>query len=393
MDTLRVTLISSLPPHKGVTPYTMHLLDALGGRDDVRVDAIGFRSLYPRFAYPGGDPAHHAPKRADAAGARAMLSWWNPASWLKAAGAARGDIVHAQWWSWFLGPTYVATLATAKRRGKKSVVTAHNVRAHEDAPWKHAMNSAVLRLADRIIVHSQQNRETLIAQGHAADRIEVVPHGALSLETPPGATRASARIATGIPADAPVVLLPGNLRPYKGAQKLLEAARALRETVPNLRVVIAGELWKGCPDPRETAKELGVADLVDARIGYLPDDELALLLVGCDAVALPYTHFDAQTGAGTLALSAGRALVVSRTGGLPDLVRDERAIVPPGDSQALASALAAVLTDAGLRARLERDSLATAAELSWERIAERTVDVYRRTLGQQANQPAMGAAA
>jgi glycosyltransferase involved in cell wall biosynthesis len=393
MDTLRVTLISSLPPHKGVTPYTLHLLDALRARDDVRVDAVGFRSLYPRFAYPGGDPEHRSHIAESIADTRVMLSWWNPASWLQTAGAARGDIVHAQWWSWFLGPAYIATVAAAKRRGKKIVVTAHNVRAHEDAPWKHAANSAVLRLADRIIVHSRQNRETLVAQGFAADRIEVVPHGTLSVTPPPGTTRASARIASGIPADARVVLLPGNLRPYKGARTLLEAARVMRDDVPNLHIVIAGELWKGCPDPREIAVELGMADLLDARIGYLPDDQLALLLAACDAVALPYTHFDAQTGAGTLALSAGRALVVSATGGLPELVRDERAIVPPGDAEALARALAAVLTDADRRAQLEGDSLAIAAELSWDHIAERTVDTYRRTLGQPANQPAMRAAA
>jgi glycosyltransferase involved in cell wall biosynthesis len=251
----------------------------------------------------------------------------------------------------------------------------------------------VLRLADRIIVHSRQNRETLVAQGFAADRIEVVPHGTLSVTPPPGTTRASARIASGIPADARVVLLPGNLRPYKGARTLLEAARVMRDDVPNLHIVIAGELWKGCPDPREIAVELGMADLLDARIGYLPDDQLALLLAACDAVALPYTHFDAQTGAGTLALSAGRALVVSATGGLPELVRDERAIVLPGDSEALAHVLTDVLLDAELRAQLEGDSLVIAAELSWDHIAERTVDTYRRTLGQPANQPAMRAAA
>ena len=55
---MKVTVLSSLPPQRGVTPYTMQLLGALAARDDVEVEALGFRSLDPRWLYPGGAPTH-----------------------------------------------------------------------------------------------------------------------------------------------------------------------------------------------------------------------------------------------------------------------------------------------------------------------------------------------
>jgi glycosyltransferase involved in cell wall biosynthesis len=381
VERLRVTMMSSLPPHKGVTPYTLALMHALQQRDDVRVDAVGFRSMYPRFAYPGGDPRHANSSQAPVDNAPTPLAWWDPVSWVRTGMSGSGEVVHAQWWSWFLAPSYIATLTAAKRRGKKLVITAHNVNAHEDARWKQKLNDVVLRLSDRIIVHSQQNRDTLVSRGFDACRVSVVPHGALSLPILSATSRGSARRALGLPDNAQIVLLPGNLRTYKGARVLLASAAEVRTHVPNLRIIIAGELWKGCRDPRVDAQELGVSDLLDARIRYLPDDELGLLLAACDVVVLPYTHFDAQTGAGTLALSAHRALVVSSTGGLPDLVLDERAVVPPAQVGALSRALTAVLLDRGFQTKLERDSARVAADLSWDHVADRTVAVYRQVLG------------
>jgi glycosyltransferase involved in cell wall biosynthesis len=245
---------------------------------------------------------------------------------------------------------------------------------------------AVLRLAHRIVVHSARNRDALAAQGFDAARISVVPMG-LHTVGDARASREDARRQLDVPADARVVLLFGNLRPYKGVDVLLDAASRMRAAVPRLLVVVAGELWADCPDPRVRIAALGLGDVVRLRPGFVPDDEAGLLFAAADVVVLPYTHFDGQSASATLALSAGRALVVSDTGGLPELVRDARAVVPPGDARWLAAALTAVLNDDGLRARLEGDAEAVAATLGWMGVAEATAAVYRDALG---GRPAAG---
>jgi glycosyltransferase involved in cell wall biosynthesis len=58
-------------------------------------------------------------------------------------------------------------------------------------------------------------------------------------------------------------------------------------------------------------------------------------------------------------------------------VRDEGAVVPPGDADALARAVVACLTDDERLARMSADSAAIGRETSWDRIAERTAQLYR----------------
>ena len=91
---MRVTVLSSLPPQKGITPYTMHLLEALDERRGVNVEALGFRSLYPGRTYPGGNPEAEATRTLPAIRVRRPLRWYDPFSWIIAGVTLRGEILH-----------------------------------------------------------------------------------------------------------------------------------------------------------------------------------------------------------------------------------------------------------------------------------------------------------
>ena len=67
-----------------------------------------------------------------------------------------------------------------------------------------------------------------------------------------------------------------------------------------------------------------------ARLGFVPTEAVADVFASADIAVYPYTHFDGQSGAATLALSAGVPVIVTDVGGLPDLVDSPEAIVPPG---------------------------------------------------------------
>ncbi|MCH7811017.1 MAG: glycosyltransferase family 4 protein [Chloroflexi bacterium] len=108
-----------------------------------------------------------------------------------------------------------------------------------------------------------------------------------------------------------------------------------------------------------------------------PKESVDTLFRAADLAVFPYTHFDAQSAAGTLALSFGVPMVVSDVGGLPDLVDDRRAVVPANDERALAEALVEILRDDSLRAKLAADGERRAGELGWDVIARKTADVYR----------------
>jgi glycosyltransferase involved in cell wall biosynthesis len=238
-------------------------------------------------------------------------------------------------------------------------------------------NQVVLPIAHRIIVHTQQNADALCTRGVRPGKISIVPIGVGEPRCVLGQDRVRARERLGLGEATPVVLFHGNIRPYKGLSVLLSAFRSVVEALPEAKLFVVGQPW-GSPDEiRSEMCALGLADHVISRLEYVSAAELEVLFAAADVVTYPYTHFDAQSAAACDAIRYGKAIIVSSVGGLPDLVRNPLAVVPPGRPDALANAIIAVLRDSALRASLERDAQDLAAELAWPSIADRTIGVYR----------------
>jgi glycosyltransferase involved in cell wall biosynthesis len=375
-------MIGSLPPQRGVSQYTFDLASELARHDGVELDMLAFRSLYPRMLYPGGDPDDRTANASDVPGAptRRALRWWNPFGWLLAGLTLRGEVVHAQWWSFPLAPIYVTLLAIARVRGKRVVVTVHNAEPHERGLLRRIANRAVLPFAQRIIVHTEQNARSLVASGIAHDRISIVPIGVGSARRPSQEELGAARARLGIGAGSPVVLFHGNIRPYKGLADLFHAFRIVVESLPDARLLVAGQPWGSPEEITAQIASLGLAECVSARLEYVSTAVLADHFAAADVVVYPYTHFDAQSAAACDAVRYGKAIIVTSVGGLPDLVRNELAVVLPARPDALANAIIAVLRDPALREALERDSLALGADLAWPNVAGQTCTVYRDAL-------------
>lgn len=374
-----VTLISTLPPITSHSPYGSKLLGALCHREDTDIEFLGFRRLYPQWLYPGGpviDPAARRPDFPEAT-IRDVLTWYNPLGWFWAGLTIRGDVVHAQWWSYVVAPIYAVILSLARLRRKRVVVTMHNVVPHEQSLWARALNRFILSLANHVIVHTESCRASLMNSfGQHPDRVSVIRHGILGATSLRGLTRESAKDELGISRDRNVLLLFGNLRPYKGLKVLLEALSQIRQKEPDVLLVIAGKPWTEVNEYEEMTGRLGLGDHVQMHVDYVPESQIEAYFMASDLVVFPYTHFDAQSGVGTLALPFGRAMIVSDVGGLPELVKDSRVVVRPEDPDALARAILDVLRNPELKRTLEEQSLAEAKSYNWDGIAQQTVAVY-----------------
>ena len=69
-------------------------------------------------------------------------------------------------------------------------------------------------------------------------------------------------------------------------------------------------------------------------------------------VKLPYKKFDAQSGVGNIALAFGLPMVVTQVGALPELGKDQRAVVTPDNTNSLAEAITNVFMDSRLYKKL-----------------------------------------
>jgi glycosyltransferase involved in cell wall biosynthesis len=170
----------------------------------------------------------------------------------------------------------------------------------------------------------------------------------------------------------------GRLEPVKGFGFLLEAVALLGARFPDLRVQFAG---RGTDEPRlrSLVERLGLARVVDF-LGWQRD--VNALHRSWHVLAQPSLH-EGFGLAALEAMAAGVPVVASATGGLPELVEDERTgfLVPVGDVEALAGRLGRLLEDEALRIRIgEAARLRAVGSFSVEEMAARTAAVYDELL-------------
>jgi glycosyltransferase involved in cell wall biosynthesis len=139
-------------------------------------------------------------------------------------------------------------------------------------------------------------------------------------------------------------LYAGRLSREKGVATLLAASA--RAKVP---LIVAGD----GPQARELR---GMASATTRFVGRATASEVAQLLRGCLAAVVPSECAENAPMAVLESMAAGRPLVASRVGGIPEQVRDgiDGILVPPGDARALAAAMLRVASDREFASRLGR---------------------------------------
>jgi glycosyltransferase involved in cell wall biosynthesis len=232
---------------------------------------------------------------------------------------------------------------------------------------------------DAVIAHSEHGAARLRTElGLPPERIHVIPHGAFDYLTRLPEERPLPPELAEV--EGPVVLFFGLLRPYKGADLLIEA----------FHDVEGAELWMvGMPRmPLEPLREL--ASEVRGRVRFIPrfidDSEIPAFFRRADIVALPYREID-QSGVLFTALAFGKPIVLTSVGGFAEVAaRGAARGVPPNAPVELAAALQELIDKPEERDRLARAAAeAAAGDYSWDSIARRTMSLYRALLDGRAS--------
>lgn len=215
------------------------------------------------------------------------------------------------------------------------------------------------------VVISESTRDDLVARGIAKERITVV-HCGLDHQTyrPDPAVARSAD---------PTILFVGRLRRYKGVDWVMRVLPRVRARVPGARLEVIGD-GPFKPALERQARQLGVADAVSFP-GFLPRAEKVRRMQSSWVLVQP----SPKEGWGLTVVEAGAcgtAVVAADSPGLRDSVRHGRTglLVPYGDDAALADALARVLLDPSLRARLGGAGIEWAGQFQWPECGARSLD-------------------
>lgn len=218
-----------------------------------------------------------------------------------------------------------------------------------------------------VVLYSPSTRDELVRGGLRPRDLHLVPIGLDHGRYHPGAQSL---------ASVPTVLALGRMEPYKRIELLVDAIAELH----GVRLVVAGT-GTGTEAVRARVIARGIGDRVELR-GFVNEDEKVRLLQTSHVIA----SASEKEGWGLTVLEAaacGTPAVTTDAPGLRDAVRDGETglLVPPGDVAALAHALARVLGDPALRARLGAAALRMASEFDWDSAAARVSAILDETRG------------
>jgi len=277
----------------------------------------------------------------------------------------------------------------AQRQGVRIVYTVHNALPHGDR--RESARRAYRRLyhqADALVVLSSFVGQQILdwVDRSVAAKISVIEHGILELSSPLP-DRQTARKELNLDADAQVAVFIGRLRGYKGIGDLIDAVGVVRRYLPKLRLIIAGIPDEPFEPYEAQIERLGLADIVQAYPQYVSEKFKSTLYACADICILPYRD-PSQSGMGLEALGAGKPLIVTRGGGLLDLV-DEGVngyTVPIGDAHSLGAAIHEFFT----LPFAHQEAMAAASRslgeqrFSWSTIAQKHIELYHRLIQNQA---------
>lgn len=273
------------------------------------------------------------------------------------------DVLHVQW----LGiPRYDLRWLEAAARERPVVFTAHEVLPRR-TEGKVELWRRVFATVDRVVVHSEQAVDRLADLGVDRARVVLIRHPVFA--PPAGRVIGPPRGTT--------LLFFGLIRASKGLDLLLRALPAIAEKVPNVRLVVAGDPIEPVESLQQLATDLGVAERVEWRLGYLPDADVPDLMEEATVVCLPYRKIE-SSGVLAMALGHGRPAVVTDVGSLGDVVREFGAgiVVPPEDPAALAVACASLLGGGEAVESAVRGTEAAREALGWDQAAEAHERLY-----------------
>jgi glycosyltransferase involved in cell wall biosynthesis len=352
--------VSAVPARPGGAGYyTMALARGLAGRSDVGLTLLARRGDESRWHDLARDAAVRGVVPASRPG-RLLYEQVRLGSVLR---SVEVDVHH--------GPHYTMPA----RSPVPCAVTIHDCTFFDHPEWHLRSKAAFFRRAIRraarqaavVICVSQVTEDRLRAVCDVRAPVVVAPHGVDHQRFTPhepaeGADR-SVLAALGVPVDRPLIAFVGTLEPRKGVVPLVAAFDQVARAHPDAVLVLGGQIGWGMG---ETERALTAARHPEriVRTGYLPDAAVPALLRQAAAVAYPAL----QEGFGLPALEAlacGAPLVTTEGTAMAEMAGAAALLVPPGDVNALATAIGTALQDGRATPR-HALGLAVAGERTWE---------------------------
>lgn len=365
----KIVIIGPVYPYKGgISHYTGLMSKTFAKKYDVQT--ISFKLQYPKFMFKK-EQKDYSNNTFEVEGTKFLINTANPFNWIsmnRRLKKLNPDIVIAQWWHPYFAPCYQWMFSGLKKKTKLFYIC-HNVLPHERFPMDRFLSKGTLKKAQYAIVHSKEDEKDLmeLIPGMKYRRTVHPTYSAFAIR---GIDRKTAREELGISEDTKMLLFFGFVRQYKGLKHLIKALPDIVAKEDNVRLFIVGDFGDDKDSYMKLIEDCKVSEYITIRDGYVPDKEVEPYFAAADLNVCPYESAT-QSGIVQIAYGFGMPVIVTRVGGLPEVVLDGKTgfVVEPNNPEALAGAICKFY-DENLMDTFREGVLEQKERFSWDRMVE-----------------------
>ncbi|MCH5305572.1 MAG: glycosyltransferase [Rikenella sp.] len=377
---MKIHILGPAHPYRGGIAKFDEVLASAFGRDGHEVKIVSFTRQYPSFLFPGRTQyTQVAPPEGLTIERR--IDSIAPLNWLRVGQAVaqeRPDLVIPRFWMPFMGPSLGTIAGIVRRRSPQTKIIAltDNIVPHEHRPGDRMLTGYFLRRTDATVYLSDEVGRELDTFRYRGLRA-MSPHPIYDTYGSP-IPKTEACAALGLDPAVDYTLFFGFIRDYKGLDLLLEAWAMLRAQgkTQGRKLLVGGEYYGNREKYETLIQRLGLAGEVIVHDRYIEENEVRNYFCASDLVVQPYRSAT-QSGVTQVAYHFGVPMVVTRVGGLPEIVPDGRAgYVVAVEPQAIAEAVAAFYDRPDRGAEFRTHIAADRRRFEWSALTETFLRLY-----------------
>ena len=373
-----VILGTAYPFRGGLATFNERLARQLQAEGH-QVEVITFTLQYPSFLFPGKTQYSTEDAPTDLQISQQVNSC-NPFNWIKVGRRIQKmqpDLLITCYWMAFFAPCYSIIERIAKRNGKtRTVALVHNMIPHEPSILDKLFAPFYVRSTDGFVALSESVVQDIDHLDKNAKPKTSYPHPIYD-HYGEQMTKEEACKSLNLNPEKQYMLFFGLVRAYKGLDLLLDAFGKVKDQLPNLQLIIAGEFYEDEDKYQSQIESNQLTDRVIIKNEFIADADLRKYFGAADLIVQPYKTAT-QSGVTQVAFHFEKPMLVTNVGGLGEIVHDHKmgyAVEPNAD--AIADALIDYYTHFR-QADYTEYLIKQKDNYSWAKLAESFVKIYNK---------------
>jgi glycosyltransferase involved in cell wall biosynthesis len=309
-----------------------------------KVTLLTFSLQYPNFLFPG-ETQYSSDTKPTGLDIDVAINSVNPLNWIRVGKKykkIKPDVVIFRYWMPFFGPCF-GTISRIIKQNKHTKILAitDNIIPHEKHFYDSPFSTYFLNSLHGAVTMSKKVLEDLQTHFPKTKASKNVAYHAHPLydnfgEKP---TRETACAKLNLDPTKRYILFFGFIRKYKGLDLLLDAMAKVKESHPDVHLLVAGEFYEDKQPYLEQIKSLQIEAFLEMHTHFIPNDDVGFYFAASDIVVQPYRNAT-QSGVSQIAYHFGIPMIITNVGGLAELVPHGKAgYVCEPNAESLAAAI------------------------------------------------------